>query len=243
MTNGAKEVTVDINNWNRNEVHNLASAFNGISNTNGEIIDDNYEFTCDNDKIVFNANYGFDLNVSTVEEAAELIADKGTADKVYNVAVGYVYEDISSESEDNNYVAVNPEADFKLRLVCGNALTSTWKTTKVNNVNTPVRGKISYNPNGGEVRIPASDLLTFKKGDTEITLANDQIKDCHLVTGGVNDEYFTVEYDNGEFVFKSRLSQNPPVSDIEGATLTFTLVDAFGHENPETYSYIDITVD
>ena len=243
LTNGAKEVTVDINNWNRNEVHNLASAFNGISNTNGEIIDDNYEFTCDNDKIVFNANYGFDLNVSTVEEAAELIADKGTADKVYNVAVGYVYEDISSESEDNNYVAVNPEADFKLRLVCGDALTSTWKTTKVNNVNTPVRGKISYNPNGGEVRIPASDLLTFKKGDTEITLANDQIKDCHLVTGGVNDEYFTVEYDNGEFVFKSRLSQNPPVSDIEGATLTFTLVDAFGHENPETYSYIDITVD
>ena len=249
LTNGAKEVTVDINNWNNNPVHNLGTAFNGISTADNAIVDWNYTFTSDNDQIVFNSDwmgnddrYGFDLDVDSKDEAAKLFADKGTTDKVYNIAVGYVYEGISSESDDTNYEVDAPaDKNFKMRLVCGNALTSEWKNFDAKKV--AIHKEITY---GRTTRIAAADILKFKEGGADITtLVAAQIKDCHLATGGVNDEYFKVSYDANtqEFIFETILTNNPPVSDIKGATLKFTLVDVFGHENPETYSYIDIAVE
>ena len=248
LTNGAKEVVVNINNWNNNPVHNLGTAFNGISTADNAIVDWNYTFTSDNDQIVFKSDwtgedrYGFYLDVDNMDEAAKLFSDKNTTDKVYNVTVGYVYEGISSESDDNNYEVDAPtDKNFKMRLVCGNGLTSEWKN--YDDKKAPIHEKIVYGDR--TTRIAAADILKLKEGDTNITnLTANQIKDCHLATGGVNDEYFTVEFDatTQEFVFKTVLSNNPPVSDIKGAELKFTLVDVFGHENPESYKYIDITL-
>ena len=250
LTNGAKEVVVDFNNWNINPVHNLGTAFNGISTADNAIVDWNYTFTSDNDQIVFNSDwinndnrYGFYLDVDNMDEAAKLFSDKNTTDKVYNVTVGYVYEGISSESDNANYEVDAPtDKNFKMRLVCGNGLTSEWK--KYDSKKAPIHEKIVYGD--PTTRIAAANILKLKEGNTDITgrLTANQIKDCHLATGGVNDEYFTVEFDatTQEFVFKTVLSNNPPVSDIKGAELKFTLVDVFGHENPESYKYIDITL-
>ena len=250
LTNGAKEVVVDIHNWNNNlVVHNLGTAFNGISTADNAIVDWNYTFTSDNDQIVFNsdldnnARYGFYLNVDNMDEAAKLFSDKNTTDKVYNVTVGYVYKDISSESDDNDYEVDAPaDKNFKMRLVCGNGLTSEWK--KYDDKKAPVHEKIVYGSTT-PTRIKAADILKLKEGNTDITrLTANQIKDCHLATGGVNDEYFKVSFDADaqEFIFTTVLTENPPVSDIKGAELKFTLVDVFGHENPESYKYIDITL-
>lgn len=62
-----------------------------------------------------------------------------------------------------------------------------------------------------------------------------------MASNNVDDEYFTVTFDEAtqEFVFASRLGQNPPTSDVT-ATLKFTMVDFFGHENPEEYPYFVI---
>ena len=249
LTNGAKEVVVDINNWNNNPVHNLGTAFNGISTADNAIVDWNYTFTSDNDQIVFNSDwinnddrYGFYLDVdNNMNDAAKLFSDKNTTDKVYNVTVGYVYEGISSESDDTNYEVDAPtDKNFKMRLVCGNGLTSEWKNYDAKKA--PIHSEIVY---GKTTRIAAADILKLKEGDTNITtLTASQIKDCHLATGGVNDEYFKVSFDEStqEFIFTTILTENPPVSDIKGAELKFTLVDVFGHENPESYKYIDITL-
>ncbi|OUO66050.1 hypothetical protein [Bacteroides sp. An269] len=249
LTNGAKEVVVNINNWNNNPVHNLGTAFNGISTADNAIVDRNYTFTSDNDQIVFNSDwinnddrYGFYLDVdNNMNDAAKLFSDKNTTDKVYNVTVGYVYEGISSESDDTNYEVDAPtDKNFKMRLVCGNGLTSEWKNYDAKKA--PIHSEIVY---GQTTRIAAADILKLKEGDTNITtLTASQIKDCHLATGGVNDEYFKVSFDEStqEFIFTTILTENPPVSDIKGAELKFTLVDVFGHENPESYKYIDITL-
>lgn len=251
LTNGAKEVVVDKNNWYINPVHNLGTAFNGISTADNAIVDWNYTFTSDNDQIVFNSDldydnkrYGFYLAVDNIDEAAKLFSDKNTTDKVYNVTVGYVYKEISSESDDTNYEVDAPaDKNFKMRLVCGNGLTSEWK--KYDDKKAPIHEKIVYG-NTTPTRIKAADILKLKEGDIDITgrLTANQIKDCHLATGGVNDEYFKVSFDadSQEFVFTTVLTENPPVSDIKGAELKFTLVDVFGHENPESYKYIDITL-
>ena len=244
LTNGAKEVVVDRHNWNLKPVHNLGTAFNGISTADNAIVDWNYTFTSDNDQIVFNSDwdrYGFYLDVDNMDEAAKLFSDKNTTDKVYNVTVGYVYEGISSESDDTNYEVDAPaDKNFKMRLVCGDGLTSEWK--KYDDKKAPIHEKIVY---GNTTRIAAADILKLKEGNTDITeLTANQIKDCHLATGGVNDEYFKVSFDANDqvFIFTTVLTENPPVSDIKGAELKFTLVDVFGHENPESYKYIDITL-
>ena len=249
LTNGAKEVVVNINNWNNDPVHNLGTAFNGISTADNAIVDWNYTFTSDNDQIVFKSDwtgedrYGFYLDVDNMDEAAKLFSDKNTTDKVYNVTVGYVYEGISSESDDTDYEVDAPtDKNFKMRLVCGNGLTSEWK--KYDDKKAPIHEKIVYGSTT-PTRIKAADILKLKEGNTDITrLTANQIKDCHLATGGVNDEYFKVSFDADaqEFIFTTVLTENPPVSDIKGAELKFTLVDVFGHENPESYKYIDITL-
>ena len=87
------------------------------------------------------------------------------------------------------------------------------------------------------------NILKFKKGDIDYTptFVAANIKECHLASNNVDDEYFTVTFDavTQEFVFVSRLGQNPPTSDVI-ATLKFTMVDFFGHENPEEYPYFVI---
>ena len=240
---GAKVVEVTETNWNTT---NLGTAFNGVSDPTNAIIDFNYTFTCAEKQIVFysdkaNANrYGFYLDVNNdKDKAAALFADKPEG-KMYDVTVSYKYSNVSSETADHSYTVKAPAAqNFKLRLVCGEGFTSEWKNfdTKKN----PIKEDLIYNTS--VIRIALANILKFKKGDIDYTPAfvAANIKECHLASNNVDDEYFTVTFDEAtqEFVFASRLGQNPPTSDVT-ATLKFTMVDFFGHENPEEYPYFVI---
>ena len=243
---GAKVVEVTETNWNTTTIHNLGTAFNGVSDPTNAIIDFNYTFTCAEKQIVFysdkaNANrYGFYLDVNNdKDKAAALFADKPEG-KMYDVTVSYKYSNVSSETADHSYTVKAPAAqNFKLRLVCGEGFTSEWKNfdTKKN----PIKEDLIYNTS--VIRIALANILKFKKGDIDYTPAfvAANIKECHLASNNVDDEYFTVTFDEAtqEFVFASRLGQNPPTSDVT-ATLKFTMVDFFGHENPEEYPYFVI---
>lgn len=244
---GAKVVEVTDANWNSNPVHNLGTAFNGISDPDNSIIDHNYTFTCAEKKIVFNSTvngddrYGFYLDVEGDKTAAaDLFADK-SAGKIYDINVSYVYNNVSSESADNSYTAKAPAAkNFKMRLVCGEGFTSEWKNFDAKK--NPIKEDLKYAD--AETRIALADILKFKKGGVDYDASGfsaTNIKECHLASNGVNDEYFTVTFDAAtqEFVFSSRQSQNPPAADVT-ATLKFTMVDSFGHENAEEYPYFTI---
>ena len=241
---GAKVVEVTDGNWNSNPVHNLGTAFNGISNPDNSIIDYNYTFTCSEKKIVFNSTsndnrYGFRLDVNDKDAAADLFADK-SAGKIYDINVSYIYNNVSSESADNSYTVKAPAAkNFKLRLVCGEGFTSEWKNFDAKK--NPVKQDLKYADAKTEVKL--ADILKFKKGgvDYASTFSAVNIKECHLASNSVDDEYFTVTFDatNQSFVFTSKQSANPPAADVT-ATLKFTMVDSFGHENAEEYPYFTI---
>jgi putative cell surface protein len=241
---GAKVVEVTDGNWNSNPVHNLGTAFNGISNPDNSIIDHNYTFTCSEKKIVFNSTsndnrYGFRLDVNDKDAAADLFADK-SAGKIYDINVSYIYNNVSSESADNSYTVKAPAAkNFKLRLVCGEGFTSEWKNFDAKK--NPVKQDLKYADAKTEVKL--ADILKFKKGgvDYASTFSAVNIKECHLASNSVDDEYFTVTFDatNQSFVFTSKQSANPPAADVT-ATLKFTMVDSFGHENAEEYPYFTI---
>lgn len=243
---GAKVVEVTDANWNSNPVHNLGTAFNGISDPDNSIIDYNYTFTCAEKKIVFNSTitgdkrYGFYLDVKGDKTAAaDLFADK-SAGKIYDINVSYVYNNVSSESADHSYTAKAPAAkNFKMRLVCGEGFTSEWKNFDAKK--NPIKEDLKYAD--AETRIALADILKFKKGGVDYTsgFSAANIKECHLASNNVDDEYFTVTFDAAtqEFVFKSKQSQNPPAADVT-ATLKFTMVDSFEHENAEEYPYFTI---
>lgn len=241
---GAKVVEVTDATWNSNPVHNLGTAFNGISDPDNSIIDHNYTFTCSEKKIVFNSTlndnrYGFKLDVNDKDAAADLFADK-SAGKIYDINVSYIYNNVSSESVDNSYTVKAPAAkNFKLRLVCGEGFTSEWKN--FDDKKNPIKQVLKYTDR--ETKVKLADILKFKKGgvDYTSTFSADNIKECHLASNSVDDEYFTVTFDavNQEFVFTSKQSANPPTSDVT-ATLKFTMVDSFGHENAEEYPYFTI---
>jgi len=105
----------------------------------------------------------------------------------------------------------------------------------------PIKQVLKYTDR--ETKVKLADILKFKKGgvDYTSTFSADNIKECHLASNSVDDEYFTVTFDavNQEFVFTSKQSANPPTSDVT-ATLKFTMVDSFGHENAEEYPYFTI---
>lgn len=242
---GAKVVEVTESNWSSNPVHNLGTAFNGISDPDNSIIDHNYTFTCSEKKIVFNSTsndnrYGFRLDVNDKDAAADLFADK-SAGKIYDINVSYIYNNVSSESADNSYTVKAPAAkNFKLRLVCGEGFTSEWKNFDAKN--NPIKQVLKYADQ--ETKVKLADILKFKKGGVEyapISFSAENIKECHLASNSVDDEYFTVTFDavNQEFVFTSKQSANPPEADVT-ATLKFTMVDSFGHENAEEYPYFTI---
>lgn len=242
---GAKVVEVTEANWNTT-IHNLGTAFNGVSDPTNAIIDFNYTFTCAEKQIVFYsdkvsvARYGFCLDVNNdKDKAAALFADKPEG-KMYDVTVSYKYSNVSSETADYSYTVKAPAAqNFKLRLVCGEGFTSEWKN--FDDKKNPIKESLIYNVS--ETRIALANILKFKKGDIDYTptFVAANIKECHLASNNVDDEYFTVTFDavTQEFVFVSRLGQNPPTSDVI-ATLKFTMVDFFGHENPEEYPYFVI---
>jgi len=242
---GAKVVEVTEANWNTT-IHNLGTAFNGVSDPTNAIIDFNYTFTCAEKQIVFYsdkasaARYGFYLDVNNdKDKAAALFADKPEG-KMYDVTVSYKYSNVSSETADYSYTVKAPAAqNFKLRLVCGEGFTSEWKN--FDDKKNPIKESLIYNVS--ETRIALANILKFKKGDIDYTptFVAANIKECHLASNNVDDEYFTVTFDavTQEFVFVSRLGQNPPTSDVI-ATLKFTMVDFFGHENPEEYPYFVI---
>ena len=125
-----------------------------------------------------------------------------------------------------------------MRLVCGEGFTSEWKNFDKKN---PIKQVLKYTDR--ETKVKLADILKFKKGgvDYTSTFSADNIKECHLASNSVDDEYFTVTFDavNQEFVFTSKQSANPPTSDVT-ATLKFTMVDSFGHENAEEYPYFTI---
>lgn len=243
---GAKVVEVTDANWNSNPVHNLGTAFNGISDPDNSIIDHNYTFTCAEKKIVFNSTvngdnrYGFYLDVEGDKTAAaDLFADK-SAGKIYDINVSYVYNNVSSESADNSYTAKAPAAkNFKMRLVCGEGFTSEWKNFDAKK--NPIKEDLKYAD--VETRIALANILKFKKGGVDYVsgFSATNIKECHLASNSVDDEYFTVTFDAAtqEFVFSSKLGNNPPAADVT-ATLKFTMVDSFGHENAEEYPYFTI---
>ena len=243
---GAMVIEINEDNYQNTPVRNLGTAFNGISNAANAIVDGNYSFTCGEDsKIKFNApdalgtQYGFYFEDNTKEAVAGLIADKPNG-KLYDVAVSYTYEGISSESEDNNYVVDAPaDKNFKLRLVCGEGLTTEW--INVDAKKQPVKVAIKYGVKG---EILVAGNMKFMVNGEDVAANTVEIKDCHLVTNGVNDEYFTVTYDatSEKFVCMSRLTENPPLSDVN-ATLKFTMVDFFGHETVVEYPYITIDVE
>ena len=246
---GAKVVKITAGNWSSNPIHNLGTAFNGISNPENSIIDFNYTFTCAEKQIVFNSNwgynsnrYGFYLDVNNdKEKAAALFSHAGNKlpeGTLYDVAVSYTYQSVSSESADNSYTVKAPAAqNFKLRLVCDEIFTAEWKNWTPNKV--AKTENLNYSSKTPTTFTLAS-ILKFKKGTADYTTPFNaaEIKDCHLASNGVNDEYFTVSFDaaSQSFMFTSQQSQNPPMKDVT-ATLKFTMVDYFGHETEVEFPY------
>ena len=241
---GAKVVKITANNWNINPIHNLGTAFNGISDPDNSIIDNNYTFTCAEKQIVFNSNwnrYGFYLDVNgDKDKAAALFTHAGNKlpeGTLYDVAVSYTYQNVSSESADSSYTVKAPAAqNFKLRLVCDEIFTAEWKNWTPNKV-----AKTENLPYSNvSTTFVLADILKFKKGTANYTTPFNaaEIKDCHLASNGVNDEYFTVSFDaaSQSFMFTSQQSQNPPMKDVT-ATLKFTMVDYFGHETEVEFPY------
>ena len=93
------------------------------------------------------------------------------------------------KTADYSYTVKSPRLPrtSKLRLVCGEGFTSEWKN--FDNKKNPIKESLIYNVS--ETRIALANILKFKKGDIDYTptFVAANIKECHLASNNVDDEY------------------------------------------------------